>query len=151
MQLYLNLGGADQPKVVLRNFERLSILAGQTTTFSADITRRDVSNWDTVSQNWIITDAPKTVYVGASSRNLPLSAPLPHTGAGGGGGSQPPTYSQTMMVTQITDGQVQAPTAPVPPVSQIMDGLVLLLMHHKLPGSDSPHRQVQAPAASAYA
>lgn len=49
-QLYLNLGGPNDPKVVLRNFERLSIDAGMSTTFYADITRRDISNWDTVSQ-----------------------------------------------------------------------------------------------------
>ncbi|KAF2114535.1 beta-glucosidase [Lophiotrema nucula] len=75
-QLYISLGGADDPKVALRNFERLSIQAGQSATFTADITRRDVSNWDTVSQNWVITNSTKTVYVGSSSRTLPLSATL---------------------------------------------------------------------------
>ncbi|KAF2183232.1 glycoside hydrolase family 3 protein, partial [Zopfia rhizophila CBS 207.26] len=75
-QLYVSLGGPDDPKVVLRGFERLSIQAGQSATFTADITRRDLSNWDTVSQNWVITDYPKTVYVGSSSRKLPLTARL---------------------------------------------------------------------------
>lgn len=76
VQLYVNLGGEDDPKVVLRGFERLSIQPGQSATFHADITRRDISNWDTVSQNWVITDAPKTVFVGASSRKLLLQASL---------------------------------------------------------------------------
>ncbi|KAG4436170.1 hypothetical protein IFR05_008330 [Cadophora sp. M221] len=75
-QLYVSLGGSNQPKVVLRGFERLSIDAGESATFTADITRRDLSNWDTVAQNWVITDAPKTVYVGSSSRKLPLSQAL---------------------------------------------------------------------------
>ncbi|CZS93589.1 probable beta-glucosidase 1 precursor [Rhynchosporium graminicola] len=75
-QLYISLGGANQPKVVLRGFERLSIDAGDSATFTADITRRDVSNWDTVAQNWVITDAQKTVHVGSSSRKLPLSQTL---------------------------------------------------------------------------
>ncbi|PBP28603.1 beta-glucosidase 1 precursor [Diplocarpon rosae] len=75
-QLYISLGGDNQPKVVLRGFERLSIGAGKSATFTADITRRDVSNWDTLSQNWVITDEPKTVYVGSSSRKLPLSQAL---------------------------------------------------------------------------
>ncbi|KAH7360605.1 putative beta-glucosidase A [Rhexocercosporidium sp. MPI-PUGE-AT-0058] len=75
-QLYISLGGSNQPKVVLRGFERLSIDAGESATFTADITRRDLSNWDTVAQNWAITDAPKTVYVGSSSRKLPLSQAL---------------------------------------------------------------------------
>jgi hypothetical protein len=75
-QLYISLGGPNDPKVVLRGFDRLSIDAGQSATFTANILRRDVSNWDTVSQNWVITSYPKTVYVGPSSRNLPLSQQL---------------------------------------------------------------------------
>ncbi|KAF1832223.1 beta-glucosidase [Decorospora gaudefroyi] len=76
VQCYLSLGGPEDPKVVLRGFDRLSIQPGQSATFHADITRRDVSNWDTVSQNWVISEYPKTVHVGASSRNLPLEASL---------------------------------------------------------------------------
>jgi len=76
-QVYLNLGGPYNPKVVLRGFERLSIQPGMSVTFSADLTRRDVSNWDVVSQNWAVNSYAKTVYVGNSSRNLPLSATLP--------------------------------------------------------------------------
>jgi beta-glucosidase len=75
-QLYISLGGPEDPKVVLRNFDRLSIQPGRSATFHADITRRDVSNWDTATQNWVITKYPKTVYVGSSSRTLPLSGPL---------------------------------------------------------------------------
>lgn len=79
-QLYISLGGPDDPKVALRNFDRLSIQPGQSATFTADLTRRDVSNWDTASQNWVITEYPKTVYVGSSSRTLPLSADLDLSG-----------------------------------------------------------------------
>lgn len=75
-QLYISLGGADDPVVALRNFDRMSIAPGQSATFTADITRRDLSNWDTASQNWVITSSAKTVYVGSSSRKLPLSAKL---------------------------------------------------------------------------
>ena len=75
-QLYISLGGPYDPKVVLRNFERLSIQPGMNATFTADITRRDLSNWDTTAQNWAISGYPKTVYVGSSSRTLPLSATL---------------------------------------------------------------------------
>ncbi|KAI4210383.1 MAG: hypothetical protein LQ351_006750 [Letrouitia transgressa] len=76
-QLYIALGGPYDPKIVLRNFQRLSVGLNSSATFTADITRRDISNWDTVFQNWVISSSPKTVYVGNSSRNLPLSAPLP--------------------------------------------------------------------------
>ncbi|KAF7948999.1 hypothetical protein EAE96_008176 [Botrytis aclada] len=75
-QLYVKLGGPNDPLIVLRGFERLSIPAGNTTTFTADLTRRDLSNWDTVAQNWFISNYTKTVYVGSSSRSLPLSQDL---------------------------------------------------------------------------
>ncbi|KAJ9638453.1 hypothetical protein H2199_007142 [Coniosporium tulheliwenetii] len=75
-QLYVNLGGPNDPVRALRNFDRLSINTGMSATFVADITRRDLSNWDTVTQNWFISDYPKMVYVGSSSRNLPLSGTL---------------------------------------------------------------------------
>jgi len=77
VQLYVNLGGPNDPKVVLRAFDDLILDPGESETFTYQLTRRDLSNWDTVSQDWVITNYPKTVYVGASSRNLPLSAVLP--------------------------------------------------------------------------
>jgi beta-glucosidase len=75
-QAYVSLGGPADPKVQLRDFDRLTIEPGQSVTFTANITRRDISNWDTVSQNWVISKYPKTIHVGSSSRKLPLSAPL---------------------------------------------------------------------------
>lgn len=75
-QLYVSLGGPYDPKVVLRNFDKLSIQPNTAATFSANLLRRDISNWDTVAQNWFISKYTKTVYVGSSSRNLPLSAAL---------------------------------------------------------------------------
>lgn len=75
-QLYVSLGG-DNPVVVLRGFDRLKDIApGETRTFSATLLRRDLSNWDTASQNWVVTEDAKTVYVGSSSRKLPLSQAL---------------------------------------------------------------------------
>ncbi|KAI9166567.1 beta-glucosidase [Paramyrothecium foliicola] len=77
-QLYLSHGGEDEPVRVLRGFERIERIApGQSVQFRAELTRRDISNWDVASQNWVVTEYPKTVWVGSSSRNLPLSAPLP--------------------------------------------------------------------------
>ncbi|KAK0382072.1 glycosyl hydrolase family 3 [Colletotrichum limetticola] len=75
-QLYVSLGGPEDPVKVLRGFERIPIEAGASATFKAEITRRDLSNWDTASQNWVISEYPKKVWVGSSSRDLPLSASL---------------------------------------------------------------------------
>lgn len=80
-QLYISLGGPNDPKVQLRGFDRLSIAPGQTSTFTAQLCRRDISNWDTVSQNWVISNYTKTAYVGSSSRKLPLQQRL-NLGAG---------------------------------------------------------------------
>jgi hypothetical protein len=78
-QIYVSLGGPNDPVVVLRSFERLSIDAGMSTTFAADLTRRDLSNWDPISQNWVIKNYAKTVYVGAGSRELYISQTLSST------------------------------------------------------------------------
>lgn len=51
-QLYVSLGGEDDPKVVLRGFDRLTIAPGASATFTAELCRRDISNWDVPSQNW---------------------------------------------------------------------------------------------------
>ena len=75
-QLYVSLGGEDEPVRVLRGFDRLSIPAGESVTFEADLTRRDLSNWDVVLQDWVITEHEKTVWVGSSSRKLLLKGTL---------------------------------------------------------------------------
>ena len=75
-QLYISLGGPYDPKLVLRNFERLSIQPSSSATFTADITRRDLSNWDPATQNWVISEYTKMIYVGTSSRKLLLNATL---------------------------------------------------------------------------
>ncbi|KAI1175290.1 glycosyl hydrolase family 3 N terminal domain-containing protein [Nemania sp. FL0916] len=75
-QLYVSLGGPTEPKVVLRGFEEVELKAGETKTVVFNVTYRDISNWDTAAQDWKVTSEPKTVYVGASSRDLRLQADL---------------------------------------------------------------------------
>lgn len=77
-QLYVSRGGEYEPVRELRGFERLSgIQPGEARTFSVGVTRRDVSSWDTVAQDWVVREgAAKTVWVGRSSRDLPLSEAL---------------------------------------------------------------------------
>lgn len=73
---YISHGGPTDPKIVLRGFDGLSLAPGESKTFTYGVTRRDVSSWDTKSQNWVITAYPKTVFVGASSRDLVLKGEL---------------------------------------------------------------------------
>ena len=75
-QLYVSLGGPYDPVKVLRGFDRISIEPGASATFTVDLTRRDLSNWDTGKQNWYISNYTKIAYVGSSSRNLPLQIQL---------------------------------------------------------------------------
>ncbi|SPQ22671.1 c26fd358-f5d8-4bdb-b4b2-1b2c14861824 [Thermothielavioides terrestris] len=76
-QLYVALGGPDDPKVQLRDFDRIRIDPGKTAQFRGTLTRRDLSNWDTTLQDWVISKYKKTAYVGRSSRKLDLSIELP--------------------------------------------------------------------------
>lgn len=64
--------------VALRNFDRIHLVPGQKVVWKTTLTRRDLSNWDTATQDWTVTKYPKKVYVGSSSRKLPLRAMLPH-------------------------------------------------------------------------
>ncbi|THW11508.1 glycoside hydrolase family 3 protein, partial [Aureobasidium pullulans] len=75
-QVYISLGGPFDPKIILRGFERVTIDPGQTVQVTFPLARRDLSNWDTVKQDWVITEHIKTVYAGSSSRDLPLNAVL---------------------------------------------------------------------------
>lgn len=75
-QLYLSRGGPYDPVKELRGFERLSIAPNMTARVSFDITRRDIASWSTVEQDWYVQNTTKHVWVGSSSRNLPLSGVL---------------------------------------------------------------------------
>ena len=65
------------PVVVLRGFDEVPLNPGERKVVALPLTRRDLSNWNTDSQNWEITSDAKTVFVGASSRDLQLNASLP--------------------------------------------------------------------------
>lgn len=76
-QLYISRGGPYDPVRELRGFDRIWLEVGESKTFTVDVTRRDISSWNTVEQDWFVRNSTKKVWVGSSSRNLPLSATLP--------------------------------------------------------------------------
>ncbi|KAK4242911.1 putative beta-glucosidase A [Achaetomium macrosporum] len=76
-QLYVQLGGEDNPWGVLRGFDEVELEPGETKTVTFELTRRDVSNWNTATQNWEITDREKFVFVGSNVRDIHLNASLP--------------------------------------------------------------------------
>lgn len=75
-QLYLGIPGTDVPVRQLRGFEKVLITAGDTTTVQFTLTRRDLSVWDVVAQKWLLQTGDYQVYVGRSSRDLPLQGTL---------------------------------------------------------------------------
>ena len=75
-QLYISRGGPYDPVRELRGFERLSLQPNGTATFTVDITRRDISSWSTLEQDWYVRNTTKRVWVGSSSRNLVLEGVL---------------------------------------------------------------------------
>lgn len=75
-QLYVSRGGPYDPVRELRGFDKIWIEAGETKTFEAELTRRDIASWSTVEQDWYVRNSTKKVWVGVSSRNLPLEGVL---------------------------------------------------------------------------
>ncbi|OTB02825.1 glycoside hydrolase family 3 protein [Hypoxylon sp. CI-4A] len=77
-QLYLSYPqdvlAIDFPVKVLRGFDKLSLEEGETKTITFNLTRRDLSYWDTDAQNWaMVIDDKYKFMVGQSSRDLPVS------------------------------------------------------------------------------
>lgn len=62
---------------MLRKFERIHLAPSQSVMWSTTLNRRDLSNWDVTAQDWVITKYAKKVFVGSSSRKLPLQGSLP--------------------------------------------------------------------------
>jgi beta-glucosidase len=73
-QLYIGIPGG--PVRQLRGFEKVLIEAGTSVTVIFDLLRRDLSEWDTGAQSWVLQQGQYGVWVGASSRILPLSGTL---------------------------------------------------------------------------
>jgi beta-glucosidase len=64
----------DYPVKVLRGFEKVLLEKDETKSVQFNLTRRDLSYWDTFQQNWVMpTEGKITIRVGASSRDLRLT------------------------------------------------------------------------------
>ncbi|KAK4958851.1 hypothetical protein LTR10_003648 [Elasticomyces elasticus] len=103
-QLYLGLpqpANEDYtPVKVLRGFEKVMLSPGESQTVTFDLTRRDISYWDTFSQQWIIGSSAIGVLAGFSSRDIQATttfSPLSSSsgGSGGSGGSVSSSASPT--------------------------------------------------------
>ncbi|KAM0278460.1 hypothetical protein ACHAQH_005127 [Verticillium albo-atrum] len=76
-QLYLGIPGDEHtPLKQLRGFEKQLIKAGETVTVRFALRRRDLSVWDVDAQKWHLQEGEYKVFVGKSSRDLPLEGTL---------------------------------------------------------------------------
>ncbi|OOQ86351.1 putative beta-glucosidase M [Penicillium brasilianum] len=73
-QIYVGIPGG--PVKQLRGFEKVLISAGKSAKVTFPLTRRDLSSWDVVAQKWVLQSGSYEIYVGSSSRNLPLTATM---------------------------------------------------------------------------
>lgn len=73
-QLYIGIPGG--PVRQLRGFSKVDIPVGSNVTVEFDLLRRDLSEWDIVEQSWVLQQGDYRVFVGSSSRDLPLSGTL---------------------------------------------------------------------------
>lgn len=71
-QLYVRIPGLRAKQ--LRGFEKPFLKAGQTTQLSFDLTRRDLSVWNTQAQKWQLQRGQYEIYIGRSSTKLPLKS-----------------------------------------------------------------------------
>ncbi|KAI0835106.1 glycoside hydrolase family 3 protein [Hypoxylon sp. FL0890] len=73
-QLYVGIPNG--PVKQLRGFAKPVLQPGESTTVDFALTRRDLSTWDVVAQNWQLQGGDYRIYVGSSSRDLPLTGTL---------------------------------------------------------------------------
>ncbi|KAL2839438.1 glycosyl hydrolase family 3 N terminal domain-containing protein [Aspergillus pseudodeflectus] len=73
-QLYVGIPGG--PVKQLRGFQKPTIRAGKVEKVTFRLTRRDLSVWDPVVQTWRLQNGEYKIYVGSSSRKLPLTGDL---------------------------------------------------------------------------
>ncbi len=77
-QIYITLpsGAPAAPPKQLRGFNKIKLAAGAAETATFNLRRKDLSYWDTHSQNWIVPSGSFAVNVGASSRDLRLNGKI---------------------------------------------------------------------------
>lgn len=73
-QLYIGIPGA--PAKQLRGFEKETLNPGQSTRVVFGLTRRDLSVWDVVEQQWVLQSGSYNVYVGKSVDDIVLTGTL---------------------------------------------------------------------------
>lgn len=75
-QLYVGIPGNGQPVRQLRGFDKVTLKPGKSAQVTFELRRRDLSIWDVEAQKWKLQKGEYKIYVGSSSRKLPLKGSL---------------------------------------------------------------------------
>lgn len=67
-QLYVGIPNA--PEKQLRGFDKVTLAPGERARATFELTRRDLSIWDVVSQSWVVQRGRYVIYMGSSSRDI---------------------------------------------------------------------------------
>lgn len=67
-QLYVGIPNA--PEKQLRGFDKVKLAPQEQTEVTFELSRRDLSIWDVVSQSWVLQHGRYAIYVGSSSRDI---------------------------------------------------------------------------------
>jgi len=73
-QLYIGIPGG--PAKQLRGFDKINLRANQTQAVTLQLTRRDLSTWSVVDQQWVLQSGTYPIYVGASVLDIKLQGSL---------------------------------------------------------------------------
>ncbi|WPH00256.1 Hypothetical protein R9X50_00308000 [Acrodontium crateriforme] len=73
-QLYVHIPGG--PAKVLRGFAKELLQPGKRVTVCFDLTRKDLSSWDVVSQDWVMEKGTYDVFVGKSVLDIQLTGSI---------------------------------------------------------------------------
>ena len=78
VQLYVRDGHSkiDRPAHELKGFQRVELKAGEAKTVQFNVDRADLSYWSPDKKGWVADPGKFEIQVGASSRDIRLSAPL---------------------------------------------------------------------------
>lgn len=77
-QLYITLPSSAPaaPPKQLRGFDKIKLEPGAKGAVTFNLRRKDLSYWDTRTQNWIVPTGSFGVSVGASSRDIRLTGTI---------------------------------------------------------------------------
>ena len=69
-QLYLRFPAeAQEPQKILRGFERIYLAAGESREVTLVLSRKDISFWNVISQQWVVAPGTYTVWISTSAND----------------------------------------------------------------------------------